>query len=81
MSGQPKKKTSALKPKRWHGYSILLFILGSLFPPLGEPSLLIIHVHFLTNRLYTPAVAARFGLGKDFCINLALCLLGYFPSA
>ncbi|KAG9051190.1 hypothetical protein FS837_011305 [Tulasnella sp. UAMH 9824] len=49
-----------LKPKRWHGYAVILFILGTLFPPL--------------------AVAARFGFGKDFFINLILTLCGYFPG-
>jgi len=53
-------RVSKIKPKRWHGYAIVLFILGSLFPPL--------------------AVAARFGLGKDFWINLFLTLCGYFPG-
>lgn len=24
-------------PKRHHGFSVLLFIIGTLFPPLGEP--------------------------------------------
>ncbi|KAG8894436.1 hypothetical protein FRB99_001263 [Tulasnella sp. 403] len=49
-----------LTPKRWHGYAVILFILGTLFPPL--------------------AVAARFGFGKDFTINLILTLCGYFPG-
>jgi hypothetical protein len=25
-----------LKPKKHHGYSVLLFIMGTLFPPLGK---------------------------------------------
>jgi len=49
-----------LKPKRHHGYSVLLFILGTLFPPL--------------------AVAARFGIGKDFWLNLLLTICGYIPG-
>ncbi|KAJ6630804.1 hypothetical protein B0H10DRAFT_855682 [Mycena sp. CBHHK59/15] len=49
-----------LKPKRHHGYAVLLFILGTLFPPL--------------------AVAARFGIGSDFWLNLLLTLCGYFPG-
>ncbi|KAG8863107.1 hypothetical protein FRB96_009288 [Tulasnella sp. 330] len=61
MSNRNKpKKDSVLKPKRWWGYSVVLFILGSLFPPL--------------------AVAARFGIGKDFWLNLLLTLCGYFPG-
>jgi len=49
-----------LKPKRHHGYAVLLFILGTLFPPL--------------------AVAARFGLGSDFWLNLLLTICGYIPG-
>lgn len=30
-----------LKPKRHHGYSVVLFIMGTLFPPLGELSALL----------------------------------------
>ncbi|KAF8163304.1 hypothetical protein B0H34DRAFT_795030 [Crassisporium funariophilum] len=49
-----------LTPRRHHGYAVLLFILGTLLPPL--------------------AVAARFGIGKDFWINLVLTLCGYIPG-
>ncbi|KAJ7172472.1 hypothetical protein C8R46DRAFT_1086055 [Mycena filopes] len=56
----PTKKKSALRPKRHHGYAVLLFILGTLFPPL--------------------AVAARFGIGSDFWLNLILTICGYFPG-
>ncbi|KAF5357912.1 hypothetical protein D9756_001570 [Leucocoprinus leucothites] len=49
-----------LTPKRHHGYAILLFIMGTLLPPL--------------------AVAARFGIGKDFWLNLLLTLCGYIPG-
>ncbi|TFY71206.1 hypothetical protein EVG20_g1814 [Dentipellis fragilis] len=49
-----------LKPKRHHGFSVLLFILGTLFPPL--------------------AVAARFGIGTDFWLNLLLTICGYIPG-
>lgn len=27
-----------LKPKRYHGYAFLLFIMGTLFPPMGSSS-------------------------------------------
>ncbi|KAL0581742.1 hypothetical protein V5O48_000324 [Marasmius crinis-equi] len=47
-------------PRRHHGYAVLLFIMGTLFPPL--------------------AVAARFGFGKDFWINLLLTICGYIPG-
>ncbi|KAI0320098.1 hypothetical protein OF83DRAFT_663484 [Amylostereum chailletii] len=50
----------SLKPKRHHGYAVLLFILGTLFPPL--------------------AVAARFGIGSDFWLNLFLTICGYIPG-
>ncbi|RDB21370.1 hypothetical protein Hypma_011604 [Hypsizygus marmoreus] len=49
-----------LTPRRHHGYAVLLFILGTLFPPL--------------------AVAARFGIGKDFWLNLLLTICGYIPG-
>ncbi|KAG5727990.1 hypothetical protein E4T56_gene19416 [Termitomyces sp. T112] len=49
-----------LKPKRHHGYAVILFIMGTLFPPL--------------------AVAARFGIGKDFWLNLLLTICGYIPG-
>ncbi|KAG6866917.1 hypothetical protein C0991_003832 [Blastosporella zonata] len=49
-----------LKPKRHHGYAVMLFIMGTLFPPL--------------------AVAARFGIGKDFWLNLLLTICGYIPG-
>ncbi|KAJ7774827.1 hypothetical protein B0H16DRAFT_1508603 [Mycena metata] len=55
----PKRKNS-MKPKAHHAYSVLLFILGTLFPPL--------------------AVAARFGIGSDFWLNLLLTICGYFPG-
>ncbi|KAL1686381.1 hypothetical protein GGG16DRAFT_64338 [Schizophyllum commune] len=49
-----------LTPRRHHGYAVLLFIMGTLFPPL--------------------AVAARFGIGKDFWLNLLLTICGYIPG-
>ncbi|KAI0054079.1 hypothetical protein FA95DRAFT_1507658 [Auriscalpium vulgare] len=55
-----KKSSSKLKPKTHHAYAVLLFILGTLFPPL--------------------AVAARFGIGSDFWLNLFLTLAGYIPG-
>jgi len=54
------KKNNLFKPKRYHGYAVLLFILGTLFPPL--------------------AVAARFGIGSDFWLNLLLTICGYIPG-
>jgi len=47
-------------PRRWHAYTVFLFILGTLLPPL--------------------AVAARFGIGSDFFLNLLLTICGYIPG-
>jgi uncharacterized membrane protein YqaE (UPF0057 family) len=55
-----KQQQSKLQPKRHHGFAVLLFILGTIFPPL--------------------AVAARFGIGKDFWLNLFLTICGYIPG-
>ncbi|VDB82941.1 unnamed protein product [Peniophora sp. CBMAI 1063] len=49
-----------IQPKRHHFYNALLFLLGTLFPPL--------------------AVAARFGIGSDFWLNLLLTICGYIPG-
>ncbi|KIY70924.1 hypothetical protein CYLTODRAFT_161036 [Cylindrobasidium torrendii FP15055 ss-10] len=49
-----------LTPRRHHGYAVVLFIMGTLFPPL--------------------AVAARFGIGGDFFLNLLLTICGYIPG-
>lgn len=38
----PARKKSKLVPKRHHWYGVLLFILGTLFPPLGTFMVLII---------------------------------------
>ncbi|KAF8582661.1 hypothetical protein K439DRAFT_1635104 [Ramaria rubella] len=51
---------ATFKPRRYHGYAAVLFIFGTLFPPL--------------------AVAARFGIGKDFYLNLVLTICGYIPG-
>ncbi|TFK54868.1 hypothetical protein OE88DRAFT_1653409 [Heliocybe sulcata] len=56
----PPSRKPSLRPKRYHFYQVLLFILGSLFPPL--------------------AVAARFGIGGDFFLNLILTICGYIPG-
>ncbi|OAX44655.1 hypothetical protein K503DRAFT_728939 [Rhizopogon vinicolor AM-OR11-026] len=48
------------KVRRYHAYAVVLFIMGTLFPPL--------------------AVAARFGIGKDFWLNLLLTICGYIPG-
>lgn len=65
-----------LTPKRHHGYAVLLFILGTLLPPLGQ-SLVVTAVVVLTSPA---AVAARFGIGTDFWINVVLTLCGYVPG-
>lgn len=53
-------KPARPKVKRYHAYAVILFIMGTLFPPL--------------------AVAARFGIGKDFWLNLLLTICGYIPG-
>src|SRR5260370_29282136 len=69
-------QVKSVKPKRHHGYNFFLFLLGTLFPPLGM-SLFNPSSH-LINR--SPAVAARFGIGGDFWLNLVLTLCGYIPG-
>ncbi len=69
-----------LKPRRHHGYAVVLFIFGTLFPPLGRA------VSQCRKRFSPliisnlPAVAARFGIGKDFWLNLLLTICGYIPG-
>ncbi|KAG2111552.1 uncharacterized protein F5147DRAFT_685759 [Suillus discolor] len=53
-------KPARPKVKRYHVYAVILFVMGTLFPPL--------------------AVAARFGIGKDFWLNLLLTICGYIPG-
>ena len=69
-----------IKAKRHHGFGVVLFILGTLFPPLG-----LSHRSYLlclANRpLHFSAVAARFGIGSDFWLNLFLTLAGYIPGS
>ncbi|KAL4067630.1 hypothetical protein V8B97DRAFT_1949753 [Scleroderma yunnanense] len=52
--------TNKPKVRRYHWYAVVLFVMGTLFPPL--------------------AVAARFGFGKDFWLNLLLTICGYIPG-
>lgn len=68
-----------LTPKKWHAYSVLLFILGSLLPPLGMYTYLINSFTF-SYLSSTIAVAARFGIGVDFWLNLLLTICGYIPG-
>lgn len=66
-------------PRRYHGYAVILFIMGTLFPPLGK------YYHLLQmlkpSHTLSLAVAARFGIGKDFWLNLLLTVCGYIPGA
>ena len=43
-----------LTPRRHHGYAVLLFIFGTLFPPLGEPSSLQGDAQLISRRRYQP---------------------------
>ena len=69
--------TIDLTPRRHHGYLVLIFIIGTLFPPLGKTSLAAQRFKFVK---LLQAVAARFGIGKDFWINLLLTVCGYIPG-
>ncbi|KAH9911066.1 uncharacterized protein B0H18DRAFT_893627 [Fomitopsis serialis] len=61
MASRPQTFTKVdLTPRKRHGFQVLLFILGTLVPPL--------------------AVAARFGIGTDFFINVILTICGYIPG-
>jgi uncharacterized membrane protein YqaE (UPF0057 family) len=71
-------QVKSVKPKRHHGYAFLLFLLGTLFPPLGS-SLFHLPCDLILIGLF-PAVAARFGIGGDFWLNLVLTLAGYIPG-
>lgn len=66
-------------PKRHHGYSVVLFIFGTLFPPLGEccEPFQMNGTSYIGDDL---AVAARFGIGGDFWLNLLLTICGYIPG-
>lgn len=61
-TGAPRKANGKIdyRPRRHHGWTLFIMILGFLLPPL--------------------AVAARFGIGKDFFINVVLTICGYFPG-
>ncbi|KAJ7449813.1 hypothetical protein FB451DRAFT_1286634 [Mycena latifolia] len=67
----PRKLPQKLQPKRHHGYAVLLFILGTLFPPLGS---------YTFSAASITSVAARFGIGSDFWLNLLLTICGYIPG-
>ena len=75
MSSYVPKKVD-LKPKKHHGYAALLFILGTLLPPLGQSHRLL----YFESNASAKAVAARFGIGRDFWINVFLTLCGYIPG-
>ena len=70
----------SIKPKRYHGYAVLLFVMGTLFPPLGSLAPYVLRVLIVDILLCNKAVAARFGIGKDFWINLLLTICGYIPG-
>ncbi|KAG9318485.1 peptide N-acetyl-beta-D-glucosaminyl asparaginase amidase A-domain-containing protein [Chiua virens] len=68
------------KTRRYHWYAVFLFIMGTLFPPLGSCSSCSLPPQPLTHTSSSPAVAARFGIGKDFFLNLILTIAGYIPG-
>ncbi|KAG1853740.1 hypothetical protein DFJ58DRAFT_789383 [Suillus subalutaceus] len=57
MPAAKTNKPAKPKVKRYHVYAVILFVMGTLFPPLG-----------------------RFGIGKDFWLNLLLTICGYIPG-
>jgi uncharacterized membrane protein YqaE (UPF0057 family) len=68
-----------IKPKKYHGFAVLIFILGTIFPPLGS-SLSFSPPCPLPLTHLSSAVAARFGIGRDFWLNLFLTIAGYIPG-
>lgn len=68
-----------LTPRRHHGYAVVLFIFGTLFPPLGEYDFQWVLEPIETESIIV-AVAARFGVGSDFWLNLLLTICGYIPG-
>ena len=69
-----------LKPRRHHGYAVLLFILGTLVPPLGMFLRCMSYRFIFIRHWEYAAVAARFGIGTDFWINVVLTICGYIPG-
>lgn len=65
-------------------YAVILFIMGTLFPPLGVYlcNLVVRNaiVEWSADCHLNTAVAARFGIGKDFWLNLLLTICGYIPG-
>lgn len=65
-------------------YAVILFIMGTLFPPLGMYLCnLVVNdaiVEWSADHHLNAAVAARFGIGKDFWLNLLLTICGYIPG-
>ncbi|EGN92432.1 hypothetical protein SERLA73DRAFT_191059 [Serpula lacrymans var. lacrymans S7.3] len=49
----PAQSQSAIKPKRYHGYAVFLFIMGTLFPPLAVAARFGLGSDFWTNLLCT----------------------------
>ena len=61
-NGIPRKENGKIDwtPRRHHGATLIIIILGFLVPPL--------------------AVLVRFGVGKDFFINILMTIAGYIPG-
>ena len=68
------------KVRGFHVYAVVLFIMGTLFPPLGTYLRVFDESSCRTECDLYAAVAARFGIGKDFWLNLLLTICGYIPG-
>jgi uncharacterized membrane protein YqaE (UPF0057 family) len=69
-----------VKPKRHHAYTVFIFVIGFLLPPFGESPWWRVACDVRLVLTLNPAVAARFGVGKDFWINVLLTICGYVPG-
>ena len=54
--------------------------MGTLFPPMGPYHLILLSATLATYHFIHSAVAARFGFGGDFWLNLLLTICGYIPG-
>ena len=70
--------------RKSHGWTAVIWIIGTLLPPLGTFLTFAGHPELTFKYVQcTPlvAVAARFGIGRDFWINLPLTIAGYIPGS
>ncbi|KAJ3503668.1 hypothetical protein NMY22_g18168 [Coprinellus aureogranulatus] len=58
-----------LTPKKWHGYAVILFILGTLFPPLAVAARFGIGMSSSCAQPHTPSADQSKGHGHNFYIQ------------